>query len=219
MSVLKVNTSPEAPTLHQTNIVKTNNSLNVRELTPNEKNKLIKITDTWNTFAQSKASQSSPTQKVFEDSSSLCKYIISALNDKTNKYKFYVCTQAQKDTDVEAIAVISEKVSSVAKPHLYVEFLMTHPKNIRSPLNENEPNRVTGAATKIISYLAEVAKQRRIDEIHLFSLNSARGFYEKIGFIDKGGSNMVLTIKKEGETVKPPELTFFQWLFGCKQVA
>jgi hypothetical protein len=215
MTTIQISNKLQILNTNPTNKEKTNNSLNARELTDDEKIELTKITKTWDAFARNKAKQVSTSQKVFEDSISLCNYIISALNNNQAKYRFFICTQSQKNLDVEAIAVTSEKVSSAVKPYLYVEYLMTHPKNIRSTLNENEPHRVTGAATKIISHLTEVAQKANMSEIHLYSLNSARGFYQKNGFIDTGESNMVLTIKKEEKSFAP-KISLLQRFFCCK---
>lgn len=60
--------------------------------------------------------------------------------------------------------------------------LVTHPQNIRSPLNRTENGRVTGAGTALVKKAEEVARKEKKDVIRLRSFESVLDFYKKCGF-------------------------------------
>jgi hypothetical protein len=60
-------------------------------------------------------------------------------------------------------------------------FLATNPDNIRHKVNENIPNRIQGAGTEIMLYLAERALETG-NAVRLKAISSAAPFYEKLHF-------------------------------------
>jgi len=179
--------------------------LRVVELKINQREELSKTFEVWKQFAQEKSEKESQQKNIFANSKDICLWGIDTLKkDVDCKHRIFICTQSAFNP--EAITIISEKTTapsadSPSKPYLYVEYLVTHPKNIRSPLNENEPNRVNGAGSAIISALIQLGREENKDTIQLHSLSSARPFYEKLGFIPTINDNLY-TLKIESAACK-----------------
>jgi len=181
-----------------------NKKLKVIELSSEKKQDVVKMMNVWTDFANAKASQSSlvVNTEIFKDSFNICTWIKNSVNNSNKICRVFVCFQEEQN--IQAIAIVTNAVaSSPVKdiPYLYVDYLATHPRNIRSALNEKEPNRVTGAGSKLISHLVnKVCKKENLEEVRLQSLDSAREFYKKMGFANLTGQS-ILFLKAPGNSV------------------
>ena len=154
---------------------------------------VIKTMSAWKQFAKDKAAQL-PKPNIFHDSKDLCKWISEDLKkDPEGKtVRVFVCTDPIFN-ELQAISLVTD-YSNENKPYFYLEFLATHPKNIPSPLNQDEPYPIAGAASSLISHLKNVGIQENRKKIKLYSLRSAEGFYKKLGFKTKNSEDFTLKL-------------------------
>jgi hypothetical protein len=164
-----------------------------KELQVEDRQSIIKTIDAWKHFAQSKATQL-PKPNIFYDSKDLCKWISHDLNKdlQGTNIRIFVCTDPIFN-ELQAIALVTDYPDE-KKPYFYLELLATHPKNINSPLNLDEPNPIAGAATSLISHLKSVGIEENRKKIKLCSLQSATGFYRKMGFKTKNSEEFTLKL-------------------------
>jgi hypothetical protein len=121
---------------------------------------------------------------LFSDSRFVCDRIASIVNSfyfKSESHRFFVCKDNELD-EIQAIAVVDNNPIYQYAPNVNLEFMVTHPKNIRSNINKNNPNRVEGSGKTLIQKIADVYRQEDKRRITLFSLDSSLHFYFKIGF-------------------------------------
>ncbi len=89
---------------------------------------------------------------------------------------------------IQAIAITWEidlcKIKSWEKVGRYIDihWLITNPINIRSEVNKEEINRVTGAATRVIAQIAQRALIEKMG-LHVPAIKSTIPFFEKLGFV------------------------------------
>lgn len=113
--------------------------------------------------------------------------------------EIFMCLDTKNEPQAIALTDNIDNNSSA----LYVECLVTNPKNIRSKVNFYEPSRVEGAGTAIINHLAKVCLDNNKESIQLNSNFSSLDFYKKLGFeqnANKKRFNMCspqLILKKE----------------------
>jgi hypothetical protein len=96
---------------------------------------------------------------------------------------YYICKD--KNGNDQGMMKTEMKVNQV-----YVAFLVTNPINIRSKVNENEPNKVKGAGTCLLLKAEEIALNEGKDSVSLYPLPTAVSFYEKNGFAKTNGGKM-----------------------------
>jgi hypothetical protein len=179
--------------------------LKVREILETERAQFSKIAKEWTSLAQCKEIQaelifpnllnSIPIlpycryPNLFEASSGICENISSALEDDAYQQKVYACyvDQLSSEEKIEAIAIAHAINRRPRKPsYLILLFLASHPKNLISSVNRNEPDQVSGAAAKLINHLTlEVCPQLKMEQIRLTTTSNARSFYENLGFTYK----------------------------------
>ncbi len=105
----------------------------------------------------------------------------------------YVC----EDVALKEIQTIAFVHNDIFRSALNIDFIATHPRNVRSSLNETETTRVEGAGSALIQHLATELRDSGMG-ITLESYPSAIPFYEKLGFALKTGSDnsMCLSAQK-----------------------
>lgn len=105
--------------------------------------------------------------------------IISSIDEvlKKQKGKFQLHVALDDTNTIQAIAI-----TQLAKGANKLELLATHPENIEI-FGYEKPTR--GAGTAIITHLANAIlnKPTGSTKLHLFALDNAKSFYEKLGFI------------------------------------
>ncbi len=101
--------------------------------------------------------------------------------------EIYVC---KDNTDrVQGIAIVSKKLSD-----LRVDYVMTHPANIRCKANELEPARVEGAGRAFCAFLESEALKQGVQSVYLTVLPASRQFYLKFGFEEGSEGKLVKSL-------------------------
>jgi hypothetical protein len=98
----------------------------------------------------------------------------------------YVCRDLQHRVQALCLSTITDK-------GLRIDFLLTHPHNIRSLANKDKPERTRGAASALLFYAEKQAQDLFCSQIYLHSSNTAIGFYQRLNF----------KLTETGEMVKP----------------
>jgi GNAT superfamily N-acetyltransferase len=86
--------------------------------------------------------------------------------------------------NIEGILLLQiyEKSISPFENAIEISHLATHPKNIRSPINERELNQVKGVGTHLLRFAERQVLERNKQRLILKTLDSAAGYYAKEGF-------------------------------------
>lgn len=145
---------------------------------------IAQIARKWGDIAKEKNAQTEdPIESArFEDSKFICGRLFACLQDSLEfspldkNQAVYVCRDDRGE--IQGIATIHQK-----RTRIKVDLLATHPRNIRSHINESEPNRVEGVARTIFNHIMNMGKKRKLKAIYLRSTGSAENFYlSKMGF-------------------------------------
>ncbi len=177
---------------------------------------IAKIARKWQRWARTRQYRAKKikdvTENVFMDSYTISLLIAECLEKPHDTYKtvytqIFVC----RDTSSNPQSIALTNHLSGPKGYLKIAHLATNPNNIRSPINNQQKERVQGAATAIIVHLAKQCFAKKIDwkdkslhpeikGIFLESIDSAIPFYEKLGF------ERFLDVKSEEEFCTPMRL-------------
>jgi hypothetical protein len=131
---------------------------------------------------------------VFLSAQLICDFISGSLHNQENIKKglepwnrVVVCRDGARA--IQAIALFEKEKNSLA-------YLVTHPDNIRHPINENIPTRAQGAGTQIILYLARSALKKNVP-LRAVVREDAELFYQKLHFDDDSNwGTKILTVEK-----------------------
>ena len=175
---------------------KTNSVLHVRIIRPDEYPAVAKVLETWSKVAEGLWHQAEqiryeegnshhkrPDERIFRDCSDMCFQLKEALLGFAQWRRVRVSEDERGC--IQAVALSSadddfaERKKVEGRTYEFVHDLVTNPWNVRSPLNQDTANRVTGAGTSIIQDIARAAGG---DAIFLRALPSALPFYKKLGF-------------------------------------
>ncbi len=133
--------------------------------------------------------------QIFRDLSMISAVIACNMVNPTFSHwdSIYVCEDVALK-EVQAIALVR---GHTMHKRLKILFIATHPRNVRSPLNETETTRVEGAGSTLIKHLATELRDSG-KYIYLDSRQSAIPFYKKLGFELVAGKadSMVLSAHK-----------------------
>lgn len=166
------------------------NVLFVAPMIEPEKINVLKTIDTWIDNAKTKDSLPDKNPTVFFAAWNMYKMLRSSLqntlsdkeSNSSNSFNLFSSGEIFLCKDgrdcIQGIMEISEKTSKI-----YVNFLATHPNNLRSHLNEQEPNRVTGAGSLLLWKAKQIAVERGKKEVELQATSLSIGFYQKQGFM------------------------------------
>jgi hypothetical protein len=92
-----------------------------------------------------------------------------------------VCRDTQSRIQAIALTHNYEAISDHGT-FLKIAHLVTHPHNIRSKANECEFDRVEGAGSALVRYIARESLSRQLAGVYAEVTTSAKKFYEKLGF-------------------------------------
>ncbi|MBS0627098.1 MAG: hypothetical protein JSS09_02680 [Verrucomicrobia bacterium] len=152
--------------------------LDVLEIPSSEKQyiEIQKQVDLWSFLAQQKKAKTPiPVEKeLFETLSSIAIVLSISLENRSPSHQLLACTDKKKN--IQSIALVSNEVNRI-----FLKYLITNPKNIRSDVNSNELNRVRGAGTAIIHHLLEKCLTEQ-KTLQLYSTPSSEPFYKKLYF-------------------------------------
>ena len=121
---------------------------------------------------------SGPEKEIFIENSHANGKIAELLSRPVSGLEAYVCRDGRGK--IQGLMVACERGMS-----LYVDYLATHPKNIRAEVNP-APERVGGAGTALIEQAVARALELKKKMVSLDFLESAWGFYSKLGFSENG---------------------------------
>ena len=140
-----------------------------------------KIASLWASVAQEKANLAIiPSEKSqFVACSNISSGIANYLSSPLYHRNIYVC----KDQDGTSLGMMS---LSINYDRVYIELLVTNPINIRSSVNDHEPNKVSGAGSTLLLQAEEIAIKEGKNFVYLTPLNTAVGFYKKNGYEFEG---------------------------------
>lgn len=163
--------------------------LHVERVEWSEYSKIRAVARRWQMSAKDKADKTAGTERArFKD----CAYISECVFDHCGRKwtmtrkRLYACKDGSGT--VHGLALVANNF-----PQLSVEYLVTNPVNIRSVVNENEPNRVEGAGRAFCQYAEKEATRRGLTSIRLNPLDSSQEFYCKVGFVPYK-NNLVKTL-------------------------
>jgi len=174
-------------TLHPLSIP--NSSLFIQEVNPYTQNRAILSSTAleWSKQAAEKLKEAkNETElKIFELSAEINRLFIEYIKKaKVRNPKLgdllYTCRD-YKNKELQALGFTTVRNRQGGKC-LILQLLTTNPNNIRSDVNKNEPNRVQGAATAIISSLAQRVLKGEYIGLFVHSVDSVLDFYKKLGF-------------------------------------
>lgn len=172
-----------------------NNYLEAEKISVFYDDRAAKVASVWAENAREKAllTTNETERKQFIACANISSSIASALEFPNDYRTFYTCKD-EKGNDQGMMVVQAQQ------NHVYVALLVTNPINIRSSVNDNEPNKVQGAGTCLLNKAEEIAIMEGKDYVRLTPLNSAVAFYKKNGYHFEGWS-MVKTVLKIEENM------------------
>lgn len=97
------------------------------------------------------------------------------LHKLTPTSKIYFC----KDTKGDVQGGMEILIES---DEIYIAFLATHPRNIRSILNQDEPEAIRGVGSSLLQEAEELARSLKKKEVYLASYPNAVSFYLERGY-------------------------------------
>lgn len=145
-------------------------------LNPENNFQITKIMQAWETIADKKAKQPTPPleRHLFSSSSCITGLITDDLKTDTTDLRVFTCYH---QTIMHSIAVVREYPSR----SLYIDYLATHPLNIRSSVNPQE-TQVPYAGTALMNHLFQTCVKEEKTGIGLYSFKNSKGFYKKLKF-------------------------------------
>ena len=160
------------------------NGLFVEQVLPDQYLPMSDLLTQWADIADLKIEQleqmdeDHPDLAIFNDSLSVATDSAHQLKNLTEDHSAYACRDAEKRE--QGIVIIR---APKAQDCLKVEYLITHPCNIRSIVNVRESSSVKGVGTALMRrveelFLTTIKKSR----IELYPTLSASAFYEKLGY-------------------------------------
>lgn len=158
---------------------------------------IARITTIWQEIAEEKGSlaPTSSERARFYSCKSISQSIYYSASYPDYGKEIYACKD-EKGT-VQALMVLSVRTNNV-----YVDYLVTSPNNIRSSVNDCEPDKVEGAGSSLLRKAEQIALERGKESVDLIPLSTAVAFYEKLGFTH-AGYGMKKTIAKIAEHITP----------------
>lgn len=155
-----------------------------RVLSTDERQQLGPILDEWERIAREKKkaydsdkAERQPIKYSRENPFLNSQYIIAGLKcDLDHKNNYYVGAYDKKTAQLQAVGAVT---FCDENNRFSIQYLATHPGNIRCKLNKN---RISGAVSRVILEIEDRAKKFEIAEIKVSALTGCRTFYQHIGF-------------------------------------
>ncbi|MBS0626985.1 MAG: GNAT family N-acetyltransferase [Verrucomicrobia bacterium] len=151
----------------------------IQEVSSSDKDfsrELIETLHLWKIIAEGKRRESPIPleQERFSVLIDVASYFITNLKSSQGDSSLII---NRKNQHIKSIAMTINEDNK-----LILEYLITDPRNIKTTVNSEEPDRVSGAGTSIIQYLFQKCLTEELEEIFLHSNPDAKKFYEKLGF-------------------------------------
>ena len=166
------------------------NLIVVPAATRDEKEALANVAKSWIVIARCKAREVDPLEAdIFKDCKGSLKSLLPGICGRGRAAYPLVCLDEKNK--VQAIAIYAEEMN-------YLHYIVTHPNNIRHRINDGIKDRVSGAGTEIIRYLAKKTIYSGLP-LRLISHLGAIEFYKKLFFVldDPESDNLDMRITAE----------------------
>ncbi len=86
--------------------------------------------------------------------------------------------------DVVGLMQFSIQEQTVENKQLEIHWLMTNPAHLRSPLNAQVMDRVSGVGSALVQVANQFATSNHVRMMKVRAYEAARGFYERCGFVN-----------------------------------
>ncbi len=160
------------------------NGLTVEQVLPHQCQAMADVVSYWADVADYKIeylkeiNAGYPDLAIFNDSLRLARSTDEQLQNLSQKHIAYVCKDAGRREQGIVIIRVPQR-----HDHLEVKYLMTHPHNIRSEVNVEEPHTVKGVGTALMEAVEELALTTfNKNRIELYASCTGAAFYEKLGY-------------------------------------
>lgn len=133
--------------------------------------------DNWVINADNKEQLATSNEEItqFFDCSNNSAIISKYLKEKNPYWRYFLC----KDNQGNFQGMMTVRVQD---DHVLISYLVTNPNNIRSSLNDHEPNTMRGVGTQLLKKAEGIALLEGKKNVCLDALPSSVGFYEKLGY-------------------------------------
>lgn len=156
-----------------------------RVLIDAEKRQLGPILDQWERIAEKKAGlysryklKKQPENHLYVNPFLNSSQIINQLKfELTDRHNYYIGAYDKTTSELQALATVTFRSKTNG---FVIGYLATHPNNIRS--KGVNPERVSGAASRVILEIEEWARDEKVNYIKLRAVIGSRSFYQHIGF-------------------------------------
>jgi len=190
--------------LHSNKFFISNHYLTVEKVEPKNYSQVAEIAESWAEIAYKKAADPEVKSEWEEYQFAACSSISSKFGyilgteDKKAK-RTYLCRDSKGKE--QGMMLLSVKRHSI-----YIDFLTTNPRNIRSFLNDKEQDRVQGAGEALIRFAQNQALQFSKDYVYLHTVPKAEHFYKKMGFELIKRCRMQKTAERIRNEFPPPSI-------------
>ena len=146
----------------------------------------------WEETAYSKRSEAQEEEAldIFHDLTVVTNIFNTRKLPVTKKHSYFVCKSEQFPKTIQAIAITQQKKST-----LFLEALITNPHNVRSSVNEDEPEKTRGAGSALINHIVDRCLKKDLQKISLSYLTSSVPFYKAHGFTEISSNKLEKDIK------------------------
>lgn len=145
-------------------------TFNIFEIPDDAGDDILKIVENWHSIASAKCTDD-PSTRVFQDSKSVCNMVFDCIKESSG-LTTVLCIDSKARP--QAIALFASESYEIS-------WLLSHPNNIKHPINAAIADRVNGAASSIIDYLAKKAA-RSERPLKVSSFTTSVPFYQRLGF-------------------------------------
>jgi hypothetical protein len=165
----------------------------IKEIAPHEYADLSSTMKKWMQIAKQKKGLTTrrdlPCGVLFRSLFVICKLISQCLDrpEKCRKVFDRVLVSYDPKKNLQAVCLTKKEAVEITNKeesgrYLKIALLVTHPHNIRSSINEQDHERMTGSATSLIKKIIRQCKEEKRKGIYAEVVPVACGFYEKLGF-------------------------------------
>ncbi|HSW72295.1 MAG TPA: hypothetical protein VLG44_02665, partial [Chlamydiales bacterium] len=109
--------------------------------------------------------------------------------------KAYVCKDLKGRAQALMVLNMSPRDFGFTN-YIFMDCLVTHPRNIRSSLNDDEVGKVKGAGIALSLFADNLVLQLQKDGIYLSPLRLSKSFFKNRGYVPKDNGELFKTAQK-----------------------
>ena len=173
-------------------------SLKIEKISRADFPSVAKIARQWQKIAVAKEQEARNSWTLSPDQFHNCAWVSTQVANTLAGFgwnEVFVC----KDGESRVQGIM---ITTVLTNGIYVDYLVTHPQNIRSSLNDHEIGRVASAGSSLLQYAEKRAQELNKRSVYMRPLELAKPFYQKMGYKELGGY-MIKTIEKVEQISTP----------------